>query len=335
MIRITSILTGHDAYDQIRTVRPLAWPGVKDALWKEGVHVETKMFSEVSLQDLGATDHLVLHGVATPGIMNLLRKLPCRFSVFQDDLMRVKDIPDWNPNKITEAQEQVLGYLLENSAAIVTTTAALRDECGYPEKTVVQGNLEDFSERPGVRPMDVACYCGGNSHAGDIELLNGLEWSGKTIVWSSCLPSSKTAMFRNRQGGMELRPNDPKWGWIQATNKYEEYCVYLKNLAPSVGIGLMPLVDCRFNAAKSVLKFIEMTKCGWVTVVSDVAPYFWLPDNCCIKVGELWNWSDAVAYAAQLPSIAASAWDYCWSVHSYQEHWRDWVSVYQFIASRT
>ena len=338
LTRITVALTGHDSYDHIRIKRPLAWKPMKQALWDAGVAVDVRPMGDLTMQGLAATDCLVLHGVPHPSTMNLLRKLPCRFAIFEDDLMT--DVPVWNPNQISEAQKACLAWCLENACAIVATTQPLADELGYPEKTWVQGNLEDF-ERPPVGAADRmtrAIYVGGNSHAGDLELLNDLRWSGKTVIWSSCLPSSKIAMYRTPIGAMAYRPNDQAWGWVQPTGGYEQYSAWLRNIAPRFGIGLAPLVDCRFNASKSLLKPIEMAKCGWVPVVSDVPPYSGLPDEICVKVtpkGFLSSWTNAVEYeACANADKAASAWEWGRAEWSYQEKWRQWVDTYAYVARK-
>ena len=335
--RITVALTDFDSYNSIRVTRPLAWPGIKATLWSAGLHVETKPFKEISLQGLAATDCLVLHGVPSPNLLNLLRKCPCRFATFQDDLMT--DMPDWNPSQVTEAQKMALAWVLEHACAIVATTQPLADALGYPKKTIVQGNLEDFSEPVvgNAYRMKRSIFVGGNSHAADIELLNDLNWSGQTVIWSSCLPSSRTAMYRNKLGGMEMRPDLPSWGWIAPTCSHEQYGVWLKNVAPWFGVGLAPLVDCPFNRCKSILKVVEYLKCGWVPVVSDAPPYRCLPDDVCVKVGgpnRRSSWTACVEHAAAHPEIAARGWEWARSEWSYQEKWRGWVDAYSFIGSK-
>lgn len=337
LTRITVLETGTSSYDGIRIKRPLAWPGMRDALWREGIHVEHKQMKDASLQGFSATDCLVLHGVGTPGIMNLLRKLPCRIASFQDDLMT--DPPPWNPHKINDAQRRVLDWCLQNACAIVATTQPLAKALGYPDKTVIQANLEDFAEKPvgSDDRMRRAIYCGGNSHAGDIELLNGLDWDGDTVIWSSCLPSSRTAMYRNRLGDLELKPDRANWGHIQPTADYETYCTWLKNLLPRFGVGLAPLVDHPFNCAKSDWKYIEYAKFGLVPVLSDVGPYKAVPEECCVKVGgdsHSADWSCWVKYAVAHPEIADRAWEWCRATRSYQAHWRSWIETFKFIASQ-
>ena len=346
--RIITATTAAPAYDAIRTHRPLAWPGVREALWSSGIHVTAKPLAEITLQELSGVDCLVLHGCPTPGAMNLLNRLPCRLATFQDDLMA--DMPPWNPNVITEAQKATLAHVLEQSAAIVATTQPLADALGYPEKTIVQGNLEDF---PGDGPpagnpdrMGTACYVGGNSHAGDLELLNDLDWPGRTIIWSSCLPSARTAMYRNRQGGLEQRPDRERWGFVAPTMDVEQYRVWMDNLGPQVGIGLAPLVDNAFARAKSLLKFLEYTRLGWVSVVSDVPPYSSIPDDCCVMVsacasriaprgGIMANWTEAVAWASAAgEAIAYRACTWARENYSYQNQSESWVKTWQWVASK-
>jgi glycosyltransferase involved in cell wall biosynthesis len=57
----------------------------------------------------------------------------------------------------------------------------------------------------------------------------------------------------------------------------ETYYQMVKHVRADVG--LAPLVDNRFNAAKSELKFIENTVIGMPTVASNVAPYYTIEDG--------------------------------------------------------
>lgn len=335
--RITVILTQVPGYDSIRVTRPLAWPGMKAALWEAGIAVDTMPQADVTLQALAGTDCVVFHGVAAPQIMNLLRRFPCRFAMFQDDLM--KELPPWNPNVINAAQVRTLDYMLEECCAIVATTQPLAEALGYPEKTVVCGNLEDFDKLPDKLPgrEKRALYAGGNSHAADLELLNGLEWDGETIILSSCLPSSKVAAHRNKFGVMSWRPNDKRWGHIDPTIDYERYQVWMNSLGMKCGIGLAPLVDCRFNQCKSILKVLEYARLGMFPMVSDVEPYSSLPDNICIKLPAInggKSWSYALQCMSDQVNAGERAFDWGHAEHSYQLHWRRWVSAYSYIASK-
>lgn len=339
LTRITVLQIQQQAcsYDHIRILRPLRWRGMRDALWGAGISVDVMLPNNITMQALAATDCLVLHGVPHPGMMNLLRRLPCRFAIFEDDLMR--DVPPWNPNKISAAQSRCLDWCLEHACAIVATTQPLADALGYPNKTRTQGNLEDFDKPPegAADRMKRAMFVGGNSHAADLELLNDLDWWGETVIWSSCLPSAKIAMYRTPIGGMAYRPNDPKFGWIEPIADYETYCTCLRNIAPRFGIGLAPLVSHPFNRCKSLLRFIEASMLGWVSVVSCVQPYSDIPDDCCVKVGRARNnkgWGPWVRYAANHPEIARRAWEWARAEHSYQEKWTSWLDTYRYIAGK-
>jgi hypothetical protein len=364
--KITVALTGHESYDQIRILRPLRWPGMKEALWEAGVTVETLKMSEIGDSVLAGIDCFVFHGIASPGVMNMLKKMPCPFAVFEDDLMRPELIPEWNPNKTNAVQNQVLDYMLKEAVAIVCTTKPLADHFGYLDKCRVQGNLEDFQDIPrcdcgmwadgkrhiqrrwgrivcdacaGVpsNRMKRAIFVGGNSHAGDLELLNDLQWSGKTVIWSSCLPTPRTAMYRDKMGNLVQKPDRADWGRIEPTFDYEKYQTYLANIAPSFGIGLAPLVACEFNRAKSILRFLEYTKCGWVTVASDVPPYSDIPNDVMLRVHKNTTWSELVESAKDYDNYGAlsnRAWLWCRDNHSYQKQWRQWVDTWAWIASR-
>ena len=333
LTKILVALTGSHGYDNIRILRPLAWPGVKQALWDADVHVETKAMSEISQATLDNYHCLVMNGCPSPNVMNLLKKMPCPFALFEDDLMTRNDIPAWNPSVLSEASERALNHCLENACAIVATTQAIADWVGRGDFVRVQGNLEDFSFEPDFfnsSRFANCLYVGGNSHAGDLELLNDFQCdSGRMLVWSSTLPSARVAMFRDVKGNFVLKPNKSNWGYVKTTTDYELYQTYLKNLAPHFGFGLAPLVDCSFNRAKSCLKAVEYSKFGLIPVLSDVGPYRDWPDECCIKIRD-GNW-DNLECSSDVPR---RAFEYAKANYSYQEKWRSWVETYIWLASK-
>ena len=341
MDRIVVCLTEAHSYDDIRVKRPLRQPGLRQALWDAGIALETRLSNSVTLASLEGIDNIVFHGVATAPLMNILRRLPCRFSLFVDDLMFKDTIPAWNPHQITHSQEETFRWMLRQSAAVVFTTEALRDatisrEPIPLEKCHVQPNLESFNEvigYPHGLPLR-AIYAGGSSHAGDLELIANLNWRGETVVWSNCLPTARTAVVRGKTGALHLRPDKKNWGWVAPSPDYETYRVWRRNLGVQCGVGLAPLVDCPFNACKSNLKFLEYTAMGLVSVVSNVMPYSELPDDICVKVvGD--EWTEAVEYAVLHTGIAQRAYEWCRENHGYDTHWKEWLNTYRFVSQMT
>lgn len=323
MINILQCLTGHPAYDSIRITEPLSH--VKNDLWDYGINVQTKLINECSPQIFLSQDHCVFSGAPSVNMINVLRHSPCPFSFMVDDLHL--DVPEWNPNHISNAQRQVLEWCYDNAAYLICTTYELAKKLGrYKARTMMAGNYMDFTPLP-TTGNDVL-YAGGNSHTGDLDLLNDLDTDRNVVVWSSTLPEKWIRAYRDKHGTLKMKPHRPNYGWINCTNDYELYNIYKKNLAKDFKYGLAPLVDCEFNKCKSTLKALEYMAMGLIPVVSDVEPYSWLPNYACIKVKDN-NWAEALEQKINYED----------ALYFYRQHysWQIgepiWREVYEELAS--
>jgi hypothetical protein len=117
----------------------------------------------------------------------------------------------------------------------------------------------DLTGRPAHDPLTIG-WAGGASHAADLDLLSGTI---ETIL--DAHPDVEFAFAGMRQA--PFRPH-PRIRSI-ASVTVEQYASVLDQF----DIGVIPLVDDRFNRCKSDLKYLEYSMMGIPSVVSKVEPY--------------------------------------------------------------
>lgn len=287
MKKVMQTLSGFISYDEIRILEPLKH--IEKQLKAENIFVQTLPLAQLTPSIANMYDVVCLHGAFSCNLFPILSKT--KYSIWSDDAMW--NIPKFNPVEPNPARLKGLQYAFENCESIIATSHKLNKEINKPEKTTVCPNVIDLEYKE--NNYNNIMYSFGNSHAGDMEILNEYNLDRNLIFMGHTLPSKFCYYARNSKGAISLQPNKKNIGYIESEPNYEKYKVYMKNAG--YGVGLCPLVDHPFNECKSIWKFLEYIQSGAISVVSDILPYSDIPDDCCVKVKKGDNWNDAIEYA--------------------------------------
>lgn len=218
--------------------------------------------------------------------IQLMRKLGMTIVYDLDDNMW--EIPKFNPahNVLSSHREgfaACMAYVDVISVSTKRLKRAVEKHVGVRRNPdtkleipiiVVENKLEprlfaDPVQREGV----TVGWAGSSSHMGDFdEMRDGLieaarEHQNVTFEFRGCPPPKEIEVLPNFRFKLwlpvaEFCSRMPTWGW---------------------SIGLAPLVDNNFNAAKSSIKMLESAYCGIPCLASHVDPY----DNFCSHDPEL------------------------------------------------
>lgn len=266
-------LSGNDCYDFLKIKSPLINLGKE--LWDEGIYFcpatdMTDYFKE-------EFNYFIFHGVPTPNFIDLLKKFDNKKLIwFMDDYMF--KVPDYNSSRKVMDYTGIttLNYVLDRADIIAATTENLKTYLKRPEKTVVLPNLLDMRRFPEYKPRKEFkryAYFGGNTHFSDIRLLEPMvnKNEDKEFVFFGMLPEGLTEYFRNPgEANLQVKPNKKNIGLVNIV-PYDDYQNYVINI--NADCGLAPLIDNKFNSAKSILKYMEYGALGIPCVASCVAPY--------------------------------------------------------------
>lgn len=321
MKKILQVITNYRSYDQIRIIQPFA--EIREKLKEENITINFIPLDKLNVEIARQFDVCVFHGCLSFAAYSILPHI--KFSIWCDDLMW--DLPPSNPAAPKPKEIEGLYWCFSNAQSIVVTTEYLKSRIFHPHKTFVAPNLLDINRGLWRQDAQDILYSFGNSHTGDLELLNNLKTDRQVYFFGDTLPSKFCNYYRNPKGIIELYPNAENIHWIPLQTDYERYQIWLNNI--EAGIGLCPLEDNDFNKAKSVLKIGEYLKKGMVSVVSNIGPYQGVPDECVVKVLES-DWSAAVEYGfTNRTNILDACYAWWQENYSYRKNYTRWLDVYR------
>jgi len=288
MKKVLQVCSSHEAYDCIRIFDP--FKKVKEQLKNDNIIVETTPISAMNLQLATKYDISLWHGCMCLNVYSVLKQV--NFGLYVDDLMT--DLNPGNPAHPSKAEIEGLKWCYKNADSLIVTTEYLKQKLSeYNNRIFVCPNLVDITEKHNDSKNVLYAY--GNSHSYDLKLLVGMELNkDRNYYFFGKLPPSDLCVYtRSITDDITVKTNKPNVYWAEIQWNYEKYKVWMNNF--DYGVGLVPLQDNEFNKCKSILKFIEYTQHGAVSVVSNVGAYAAIPDNCCVKVKD--NWCEAIEYA--------------------------------------
>jgi glycosyltransferase involved in cell wall biosynthesis len=197
-------------------------------------------------------------------------------------------IPEWNPaSKALNSDDlRSTEYYMNLCSSLWASTDHLARTLPFTEKVKVLPNLIDTNQFDGEinytdGPIKIL-WCGSSSHDEDfddviepiIKILEKYQDNAVAIFWGY-LPTP----FCNyeRQPGFPTANLVPKYKnlYFGEWFSHREFFHKLRHLKPD--IALMPLDDCKFNHAKTNLKYLEMSMAGAACIATDLPPY-----NCII-----------------------------------------------------
>lgn len=319
MKKILQVLSNHPSYDNIRIISVLK--NINNQLKEYNISVSLIGIDKISADILQAYDVVCFHGCLSLIVYSIINK--CKFCLFVDDLMT--ELPPYNPAKLTPEQIEGLKWCYLNAQSIVCTTQYLSDYLleNYKVKSFACTNLINIEKKE--NKSDKILYSFGNSHSGDLELIN-LKTARNVYFFGHCLPLVFTSYFRNLFGGVELYPNKKNIFWVPIQTDYERYQITMNNL--DYGVGLIPLQDNNFNKAKSDLKFLEYLQHGAISVCSNVGAVSQIPEDCIVKVKDN-DWDSAIEYAfSNRSSIYNNAYKWAMDNRSYYSNSNKWIEAY-------
>lgn len=182
-----------------------------------------------------------------------------------DDLWSIG--PDNSSQAFWQDHNQYAVHVLRACQRVTTTNPYLADILGkfHPDVRVIPNALPDDFVHIGEHDGLVVGWSGGNSHAGDLRMIE---------------PTLLEVLDARPDFRLELCGDG---GWIErATHLKPVEITAYHQLISRFDIGLAPLEDNRFNRAKSDLKPLEYAAIGIPCIASKVGPYKGLPhgDTC-------------------------------------------------------
>lgn len=237
------------------------------------------------------------------------------------------ELPETHPEqKAYREKDEVLRFLMSIARQVWFATAQL--EAMYPpcRGTVVSNNLDpriwrNYRERPRKAPAAdqplKLLYMGTPTHDADFEIV----LAALDALWAR-RPASFALTLVRAVNHPPVRP------WLtlrtppRAARTYPRFARWMGEQGP-FDVGLAPLVDDRFNSAKSDIKVLDYCALGLVSVVSDVEAYRATAPGAgfVIRCG-----NDPAIWAAALsrlmdnrdtlPSLAAEARHHLWTDRS-------------------
>lgn len=289
MKKILQVNSGHEAYDNIRIFEPIK--KIKEQLKEDNIVIESLPIANMNLQVAIKYDISLWHGCMCLNVYPVLKQI--NFALYVDDLMT--DLNPGNPAHPSNAEIEGLKWCYKNADSLIVTTEYLKQKLSeYNNRTFVCPNLVDII--PKFNTSKNVLYSYGNSHSHDLKLLVDMELNkDRNYYFFGKLPPSGLCVYtRSITDDIIVKTNRPNVYWANIQWNYEKYKIWMNNF--DYGVGLVPLQENEFNKCKSILKFIEYTQHGSVSVVSSIGAYAEIPDNCVVKV-ENNNWCEAIEYA--------------------------------------
>lgn len=262
-------------YAKYRILKP--YQHCKNAMLKKGITLTVANDWQNHADD---ADVIVFHGLTHADHLPMLQELQQRKTIVWsfDDLLL--EIPEHNPHfgKFTPQAKQTIRACQELADFILVTTDVLSEAIGFPEKTIVAPNLidlDDYRPRKESNTFNRAGYLAGDTHWLDARILEPVvDLSDKDFIFLGCLPEGLTDYVKiPGQLTLSVKPQarlGRRVGYVPTvpSNYYQMVADGL-----NLDIGLAPLVESRFNACKSNLKWLEYSAMGIPSVCSNVTPY--------------------------------------------------------------
>jgi len=208
----------------------------------------------------GGTDIVVFNNLMVAPFEDMFRdfrKMKCKVVYDVDDAM------EYSRDLRVIRMLDTYRFLLKNADLITTTTETLAEHLRtLTDKSVaVLPNCLDpreFPERKKHERLRIG-FAGSPSHSEDIK-----------IVLDVIAELKKKYDFDFVTLGLNPNPKKKGYEWKQpvAAEKYPETLSKL-----GFDIGIVPLVENKFNRNKSCIKFYEYALSGAVTIASDVLPF--------------------------------------------------------------
>jgi GT2 family glycosyltransferase/glycosyltransferase involved in cell wall biosynthesis len=185
-----------------------------------------------------------------------------------DDLLT--EIPAANPFHDTAARiRPYVTELLARATAVTTSTAVLAEELrAFSGNVHVVPNCIDaelfFSPARRREEELLVAFAGTDTHAHDLAAIaDGLARAADRL--GSAVRFLFFGCTTERAAGI------PAAAFLPFEARYVDYASALRGVG--IGLALGPLVDDRFNRAKSPIKFLEFAAAGVPGLWSDLAPY--------------------------------------------------------------
>jgi glycosyltransferase involved in cell wall biosynthesis len=116
----------------------------------------------------------------------------------------------------------------------------------------------------------------------------------------------------------------------------DTYRAMLKWLAPDIFIA--PLVDNAFNRSKSDIKSYDAAMCGATLLCSDIPTYTDVPNDCCVKAGTTYQWSESidalVEDAAMRKRLSKRLETWVLDTRDIRQHIAKWEALYAEVCAR-
>jgi GT2 family glycosyltransferase len=255
----------------IRLISPLTLPESKE-------RYSVYLHDGSNYKPSPATDVCIIQRTAIPTlhqaqeIIQELSKNRVKLIIDVDDLF--SSIGEYHPEYHSQLSKiDALNLLVSSSDVLTTSTKEVADSFNHPNK-VIMANCLDFRiwelQKPQSKseknPLQLL-YMGTSTHQEDFNLI---------LPSLDKLHAKHPDSFRLTIIGIGI--NDIKRPYIiNLTEKipssiYPEFINWLQQQGP-FHIGLAPLVDNKFNRAKSDIKLLDYIALGALPVASDINPY--------------------------------------------------------------
>ena len=294
-------------------------------------HVETVVLDNVRDPRLSQCDACIVQRVAVPDMAmaeELVSTLHAhRIPLYVDTDDAFGELPDSHPEQAHyRAKDAALRYLMGEARQVWFATAPLMSMYPPCNGRVIPNCLDpriwqNYRERPRKprkpgAPLKLL-YMGTPTHDADFGmLLPALEG-----LWER-----RPGSFQGTLGRAMRQPPDRPWVKTLSppveARSYPRFARWLRSQGP-FDVGLAPLVDDRFNAAKSDVKILDYAAIGLMSVVSDVPAYRDTAPGAAFVVrcaNDPASWLKALEALADNPDVILSlgeqARDHVWSERS-------------------
>lgn len=224
-----------------------------------------------------AADVIVLHGIYKPHIVNQVRQYAKHKKIvwgLDDDF---HNLTDYNPLKgrLGYLEYENLEECLELASHILVSTDSLKQR--YGEKCIVAPNLIDLANYDyNIRQGSTCFWHGGNTHAGDLELIADLpKQSKRKFIFFGMLPRSLTEYHMEPWDLFPIpKPTLHNVGFVEHA-RWSLFLPHYRSLLQEYdcSVGLAPMQDHTFNYSKSNLRILQYWASGLVPVASDIGEY--------------------------------------------------------------
>ena len=229
-----------------------------------------EMFSHIDFQP----DVVYCQRVDSPRVLNILHKWGIPWIYDIDD--NYVNIPEGNPSNYLKKHMPRIKLFMENSKLITVTTKELSSlYSSYGKVKVIKNTIPEEwkTMQPSINrsPMLTIGWAGSMTHGPDLAIVRkALTKLNKKynfqIFFFGYIPDWALSGFKS----VYIRPVP-----------IEKYIDTLLTLP--LDIAIAPLVDNKFNRAKSNIKILEYGLCGFPVVASDVGEYSKVPSEVVIK----------------------------------------------------